>query len=101
MDTLLRMRVISDLNPLNNACSNPTYGQAEDYGVVFDSGIIPGDLNGDKTVDLADAVVALRIAAGIVPVNGVNLEADVNGDDKIGMPEVVYILQKVSGLRAD
>ena len=28
-----------------------------------------------------------------------NSKADVNGDGKIGLEEVIYILQKVSGLR--
>ncbi len=59
---------------------------------------IPGDADGSGTVDLADAIMALRIVAGIA-VNNVSLCADVNGDGKIGMEEVVYILQKVAGLR--
>ena len=35
---------------------------------------------------------------GLQPAN-VHKEADVNGDDKIGMVEVLYILQKVSKVR--
>ena len=57
-----------------------------------------GDLDNSKTIDLTDAVLALQIIAGLNP-EGVNLNADVNGDGKIGLAEVLYILQTVSGLR--
>jgi len=59
----------------------------------------PGDLNGINGVDLADAIMGLRILAGISVAETINPNADVNGDGKIGLPEVIYILQKVAGLR--
>ncbi len=43
-------------------------------------------------------MLVLRILAGI-PVGNINLNADVNGDGKIGLPELGYILQKTAGLR--
>jgi hypothetical protein len=59
---------------------------------------ISGDVNGDGVVNLADAIVALkmmvRITAGAVHAN-----ADISGDNKIGLQEVIYILQKISMLR--
>jgi len=56
------------------------------------------DLNGDHRMDLADAILGLRVLAGLgsVPVTPA---ADVNGDGKIGLEEVIYILEKVAGLR--
>jgi hypothetical protein len=57
-----------------------------------------GNVDGDQDVDLADAVLALQVVAGLNPA-GVQSNADVNGDGKIGMQEVAYILQKVAGLR--
>lgn len=59
-----------------------------------------GDLNRDNRIDLADAVLSLQIltrsdGAAI----DVTLEADVNGDRKLGLAETVYILQKAAGLR--
>jgi len=48
--------------------------------------------------NLADVIIALRIMTGI-DVGSVPITADVNGDKKIGMEEVIYILQKVAGLR--
>jgi len=59
---------------------------------------IHGDVNGDGKVELNDAVLTLRILAGI-PVGNVNLYADVNGDEKIGFEELSCILQKAAELR--
>ena len=41
----------------------------------------------------------LRVIAGVEPSSTVHVEADVNEDGKIGLEEVIYVLQKVSGLR--
>ena len=57
-----------------------------------------GDINDDVSVDLTDAILALQIVAGLNP-DGAHLNADVNGDGKIGIEEVVYILQHVALLR--
>ena len=58
----------------------------------------PGDVNGDGTVSLKDALVALQVVLGITPSSPVYSEADVNSDQKIGMAEVIYILQTIAGL---
>jgi len=65
-----------------------------------------GNLNGDDKVDLADAIIALKVLSGIDTTGLIRSDyaasgADVNGDNKIGMQEVVYILQKFSGLRSE
>lgn len=64
---------------------------------------IPGDLNNSETIDLSDAIVALKVLAGIEPsglrTNYAGSGADINGDDRVGYPELLYILQTVSGLR--
>ena len=60
---------------------------------------IPGDINHDGVVDLADAVLGLQIMAGTVPDQMVFQDADVNQDDRIGIEEVIYIFQKVAGQR--
>lgn len=57
------------------------------------------DLNGDSRVDLADAILALQVLAGMQPaVTGSN-EADVNGGGRIGLEEAIYVIQKAAGLR--
>ncbi len=55
-----------------------------------------GDVNGDGIVNLADAILVMRVTAGFNDVT-VNLNADVNGDGKIGAEEVIYILKNIVG----
>ena len=57
-----------------------------------------GDIDNDDDVDLADAIAGLKILAGIPPAS-VNPGADVNRDQRIGLEEVIYVLQKVAELR--
>jgi uncharacterized repeat protein (TIGR02543 family) len=59
---------------------------------------LPGDLDDSRSVDLADAILALRVQAGFHPAT-LALAADVNRDGKIGAPEGIYILQILSALR--
>lgn len=61
--------------------------------------VTKGDCNRDGKVDLADAVLALQVLAGIAPSVPIYDEADVNGDQRIGLEEVIYVLQKVAELR--
>ncbi len=61
--------------------------------------VTTGDIDNSKVIDLADAIPALQVVAGMEPTAPVYKEADVNGDGKIGLAEVIYILQKVAGLR--
>ena len=58
-----------------------------------------GDLNADCAVDLLDAIMALQIQSSALPETTIAQSNEVNGDGKIGMEEVIYTLQKVSGLR--
>jgi hypothetical protein len=63
-----------------------------------------GDIDGDLDVDLADAILALRVlagmdTAGLIRSDYATSSADVNGDSKIGLEEVIYILQHVAGAR--
>ncbi len=62
---------------------------------VFDS---QGDVNADCSLDLTDAITALKVLSG-QDLPFISQNADINGDGRIGLAEVVYILQKVSGLR--
>jgi len=58
-----------------------------------------GDLNKDNSVDLKDAILALRVLAGLNFSGTYDIQTDVNGDNRIGLEEVIYVLQKVAGLR--
>jgi len=67
-------------------------------GSVTVADVITGNVNSIGGVDLADAIAALQILAGLNPPN-MNIGADVNNDGKIGLEEVIYVLQTVAGLR--
>jgi hypothetical protein len=60
---------------------------------------LPGDINGNGTVDLADAILCFQVLTGISPSENIYKESDVNWDNKVGMEEVFCILQMFSLLR--
>jgi len=70
----------------------------QDFTLFQPGEIIPGDVNHDLAVDLSDAILALQLTSKMDPV-GIHFGADVNSDGKIGVAEVVFILQKEAGLR--
>lgn len=62
----------------------------------------PRDINGDGKADLADALIALQVIAGMntddkIQSGYVMSDGDVNGDGKIGMTEVIRLLQSQAG----
>ncbi len=61
---------------------------------------ITGDINADGLVDLADAVLALRVAVGMDDsMQTICQDADANGDGIIGLAEALYVLQHAAGVR--
>lgn len=65
--------------------------------------ILAGDLNNDKTINLLDAILAFQAFVGLNP-PGIRADyatsaTDVNGDNQIGLAEIIYILQRTAGLR--
>ncbi|MCP4110508.1 MAG: hypothetical protein GY749_34130 [Desulfobacteraceae bacterium] len=64
----------------------------------FEALVQKGDINGDDTVNLTDAVLILKVLAGLRP-GGVYFSASVNDDNKIGMEEALHILREVVGLK--
>jgi len=73
--------------------SSPDIGADEYKKISFSA----GDIDGIKGIDIKDAILALQVAAGMNP--AVNLAGDVNNDNKTGLHEAIYVLQKISGLR--
>jgi len=60
---------------------------------------LPGDVDGNHAVDIVDAILALRIMAGMESGRIIPPSADVNGDGKIGFTEALHALQVEVGLR--
>jgi len=56
--------------------------------------VLPGDLDGNGALELGDAILALRVMAGIRA--SVNIDADVNGDGQIGAAEAAYVLREIA-----
>ena len=66
-------------------------------GTVSITVVRRGDFENDGDVDLSDAVVCLRIAAGLSPgIEPAELAADVNSDDRIGIEDVLFVLQEIT-----
>jgi len=74
--------------------TSPTYIRAVRRG----QSVGLGDLDGDGNTSLTDAIRGLQITVGFKSPDS-DVRVDVNGDGKIGMAEVVYILQKAAWLR--
>jgi hypothetical protein len=64
---------------------------------------LKGDINNDTKVDLNDAILALQVAAGLSPPDVrsdfTSSGADVDADGKLGLPDIIYIIQKAAQLR--
>lgn len=83
-----------------------TAGSYVDWDYIHvDPTAIPlrGDLTGDSTVSLADAILALKAVAGMgstgLRIDYATCGADVNCDGQAGVAEAIYILQYLGGLR--
>jgi len=61
--------------------------------------VTPGDVNADGLVDLTDALQLLSLMIDLTPSDGVYAAADTDGDGKLSMPDLIYILQNVGGMR--
>lgn len=58
-----------------------------------------GDIDGSGEVDLYDLIIATKIISGIATGQDVHQGADINSDNKIGLEEAIYILQKVARIK--
>ncbi len=62
---------------------------------------VKGDVSNDGQVNSIDAVLTLRIAAGLtIPTDYQKWASDVNGDGKTGADDAILVLRKATGLAA-
>ena len=57
--------------------------------------VMRGDINRDGSITIEDILLALKVASGESP-EGVEKDADIDGDTLIGLAEALYGLEKVS-----
>jgi hypothetical protein len=62
--------------------------------------VIPGDIDGDGFITLADAVLTLQILSS-VDTTGKTIKpaSEVSGDQRVGLAEAIFVMQAISGLR--
>ncbi len=58
-----------------------------------------GDVDKDVAIDVADAVLALKVLCGIAPAGSASDRGVVTLLGKVGLAEAIFILQKIAGLR--
>ncbi len=64
----------------------------------FVAGNIAGDIDNNGIINVTDAILALQILSETVPADAtVSKLADVNGDGKISIEDIIYILRSVLG----
>ena len=68
--------------------------------ILFASAAIAGkgDINNDGLIDIKDAILGLQVCSDL-PTSTINKQVDINADQKIGLEEVIYIMQIVSSVR--
>ena len=58
--------------------------------------LLKGDLNADGKVDLKDAIIALKVTAGLSVNQKIYPEAEPTGDGRIGPDDAIFILRKLA-----
>ena len=58
--------------------------------------IISGDVDGDEDVDLVDLIKGLQLMSAVTPTGIIFKTADINEDNRMGMAEVLFILNNLS-----
>ena len=76
--------------------SNGTVGMDAPYVITLRNPVLPGDANGDGTVDAADPVAVANYIIGQPPATFVKTAADVNNDGNIDMGDAVLIMQALA-----
>lgn len=82
--------------PSNDPDTPTVEVQLSGTGVVI---VQKGDINGDGEINLEDVILALKVVTGNPDGNNVQIEADVNEDQKIDIYEAIFDAQKLGGLR--
>lgn len=69
---------------------------------LWETDLAPGDLDGSGGIDLADAIIVLKLLSSEeaqISTEYIQSEVRLTGADRVGMPDAVFILQHAAGLR--
>ncbi len=74
------------------------------YNPYWGTKMIMGDIDGNGRVELRDAAIALQTISQVTPSGALRGDytrsgTDVNGDFRVDVAEVIYVLQHIAGLR--
>ncbi len=94
-DNFSMVSTLGQSSPQGNAASNNFNIDAGFWYTLLLSMV--GDVNGDGTVSLKDVITALQAVTGQT-VESLYLDADADGDGRIGIAEAIMILRKLGGL---
>lgn len=72
------------------------YNSQLDIGAFEYGGGLMGDTDGNGSLELHDAILALQLMSNIPPPTQISKLSDVDGDSKIGMVEALYIIQQLT-----
>jgi hypothetical protein len=67
--------------------------------IALDTTTVKGDINDDGTVNMTDLILALQIMSRNLPATTISNHATITGAGIIGLPEVIFILQKLAATR--
>lgn len=73
-----------------------TAGAVTQTSLALSALLTKGDVNQDGRLDFKDAILALRLAVNLPPLATVASSADSNGDGRVGMADLLYILQQLT-----
>ena len=62
--------------------------------------VVPGDINGNGTLELNDALIALLVTAGYEPVSAIYSAADVDQDGVIGLTEALFVMRNLAAIQS-
>ena len=92
-----------DFETVWTMAGNAEYPYAELIGNPHGGGeplpALPGDADGNGTVNIADGIIALRFTLGLVDESAIVFEnADINGDGSVSVADAILILRIALGL---
>ena len=76
-----------------------TYDSAGNITKIDMKNVSAGDINNDGVVNIMDAILTIQIISHTSTAEEIYIEANVSGKKSIDLPEAIYILQKISGIR--